>query len=157
MQPPVSILVWDQGDAQTVQRVAEAIDEYQSIVIPCSSAEAILFHIQHKMVDVVILNLQKPFQDTLHLLSEIKTKADQVEVICVSPFDDETRWLWIETIQRGAYDFLPKPLDRLELKRVLVQATEKHHPLKLRKCPPAESLKDVNAKAHKRKASSTEN
>jgi DNA-binding NtrC family response regulator len=157
MQQAVSILVWDQDDPQTVQRVAETIDEYQSVVIPCSSVEAILYTLQHKTVDVVILNLQKPFESTFHLLSEIKTKAPQVEVVFVSSFDDETRWVWIETIQRGAYEFLPKPLDLPELKRILVQATEKHHPLKLRKRPPAESVKDMTSKTRKRTASPGEN
>jgi len=137
--------------------VAETIDEYQSVVIPCSSAEAILFTLPHETVDVVILNLQKPFQSTFHLLSEIKSKAPQVEVIFVSPFDDETRWLWMEAIQRGAYEFLPKPLELPELKRILVQVTEKHHPMKLRKRPPAESAKDVTSKARKRKGSSGQN
>ena len=157
MQETISILVLDQDDLLTAKKVTESICEYQSVVIPCSSAEAILFTLQHKTVDVVILHLQKPFENAFHLLSGIKTKAPQVEVIFVSPFDDETRWVWIETIQRGAYEFLPKPLDLPELKRILVQATEKHHPVKLRKRPPAESVTDVAAKARKRKASSGEN
>jgi DNA-binding NtrC family response regulator len=157
MQQAVSILVWD-PDPLTLHRVAEAIDEYQSVVIPCSSVEAILSNLQHRAVDVVILNLRKPFQSTFHLLSEIQAKAPQVEVIFVSHFeDDETRWVWIETIQRGAYEFLPKPLDLPELTRVLVQATEKHHPMKPRKRPPSESVKDVTPKARKQTASSDQN
>lgn len=156
-QQAVSILVWDH-DPLTLHKVAEAIDEYQSVVIPCSSVEAILFTLQHKTVDVVILNLRKPFENTFHLLSEIKAKAPRVEVIFVSPFDDdETRWVWIETIQRGAYEFLPKPLDLPELTRVVVQATEKHHPMKLRKRPPAESVKGLTPKARKQTASPGQN
>ena len=73
-----------------------------------------------------------------------------MEVIFISPFDEETRWLWIEAIRRGAYEFLPKPLDLLELKCVLIQATEKHHPVKFRKLPPAESVKDLTARARKK-------
>jgi two-component system, OmpR family, phosphate regulon sensor histidine kinase PhoR len=151
----VSILIWDQDDLCTVHTAAEAIEEYQSVVIPCSSRAGILFTLEHKTVDVVILNLQKPLQDTFQLLSEIQGKAPQVEVIFVSPFDDdETRWAWTETIGRGAYEFLPKPLDPSELNRVLVQATEKHHPIQLRKRPPAESVRHLTAKARKAKASS---
>jgi DNA-binding response OmpR family regulator len=92
MPQAVSILVWDQDDPWTVHRVAKAIEEYQSVVIPCSSAAAVLFTLQHKTVDAGILNLQKPLQDTFQLLSEIQAQAPQVEVIFVSPFDDdETR------------------------------------------------------------------
>ena len=150
MPQAVSILVWDQDDSRTVHRVAEAIAQYQSVVIPCSSSAAILYALQDKTVDVLILNLQKPLQDTFQLLSEIQAQAPQVEVIFVSPFDDdETRWAWTETIRRGAYEFLPKPLDPSELSRVLVQATEKHHPIQLRKRPPAASVRNLTAKARK--------
>ena len=152
MEQSFSILVWDQDDPSTLKHVTEAIQEYQSVVLPCSSAEAVLFAIQHRAVDAVILNLQKPFEQAFRFLAQIKTKASKVEVIFVSPF--ETRWLWIEAIQRGAYEFLPKPLDLLELKRILLQATEKHHPMQLRKRPPAESVRHLIAKA---KASSGRN
>ena len=154
MEQPVSVLILDQDDALTARKVAEALEEYQSVVIPCSSPEALLFTVQHKSVDVVILSLQKPFEQTFHLLSEMKTKAPRVDVIFISKFDPETLWIWVEAIRRGAYEFLPKPLDLPELKCILVQATAKHHPLKLRKRPPAESIKGVTAKAQKRKPSS---
>jgi DNA-binding NtrC family response regulator len=150
MEQSFSILVFDQDDPSTLKNVTEAIQEYQSVVLPCSSGEAVLFAIQHRAVDAVILNLQKPFEQAFRFLAQIKTKAPKVEVIFVSPFDDETRWLWIEAIQRGAYEFLPKPLDLLELKRILIQATEKHHPVKFRKLPPAESVKDLTTRARKK-------
>jgi DNA-binding NtrC family response regulator len=157
MEQSFSILVWDQDDPSTFKNVAEAIQEYQSVVLPCSSPEAVLFVIQHRAVDAVILNFQKPFEHAFNLLSEIKTQAPQVEVIFVSPFDEETRWLWTEAIQRGAYEFLPKPLDLLELKRILVQTTEKRHPVRLRKLPPAESVRNLTSRGRKSKASSAEN
>ena len=157
MEQSFSILVFDQDDPSTLKNVTEAIQEYQSVVLPCSSGEAVLFAIQHRAVDAVILNLQKPFEQAFRFLAQIKAKASKVEVIFVSPFDEETRWLWIEAIQRGAYEFLPKPLDLLELKRVLLQATEKHHPVKFRKFPPAESVRDSSLKVRKSKASNGEN
>jgi DNA-binding NtrC family response regulator len=153
MEQTISILVWDLDDPLTVKRVSEAIEVYQSVVIPCLSAEALLLTLQRRRVDVVILNLQKPFEEAFHLLNKIKTNAPQAEVIFVSEFDDETRWIWMEAIQCGAYEFLPKPLDRSDLQRFLVQATEKHHPVKLRKRPPAQSMKGLTLTAHKGKGS----
>jgi len=144
MEQSFSILVFDQDDPSTLKNVTEAIQEYQSVV---------LFAIQHRAVDAVILHLQKPFEQAFRSLAQIKTKAPKVEVIFVSPFDDETRWLWIEAIQHGAYEFLPKPLDLLELKRILIQATEKHHPVKFRKLPPAESVKDLTTRLERGKNS----
>src|SRR6266850_7644034 len=157
MRQNISILVLDRDDPFTAKKVAEAIEEYQSVVLPCSSAEAILFTIQHKTVDAVILNLQKPFEKAFHLLSEIKAKAPHTEVIFVSKFDNEVLWVWMEVIQHGAYEFLPKPLDLPELNRLLVQAAEKHHLLMLRKRPPADSVKHLAVQARKRTASSREN
>jgi DNA-binding NtrC family response regulator len=157
MEQSLSILVFDQDDPSTLRNTMEAIQEYQSVVLPCSSAEAILFVIKHRAVDAVILNLQKPFEQSFRLLAQIKANAPKVEVIFVSPFDEETQWLWIEAIQRGAYEFLPKPLDLIELKRMLLQATEKHHPVRFRKFPPAESVKDFTPKNWKSKASSRKN
>ena len=121
MEQSFSILVFDQDDPSTFKNVTEAIQEYQSVVLPCSSREAVLFAIQHRAVDAVILSLQKPFEQAFRFLAQIKTKAPKVEVIFVSPFDEETRWLWIEAIQRGAYEFLPTPLE-LQLRPRIARA-----------------------------------
>jgi DNA-binding NtrC family response regulator len=104
---------------------------------------------------VVILGLSKPFDTCLSVLNKIKAIAPHVEVIFVSLFDDESLWLWIEVIQRGAYEFLPKPLDALELQRVLIQATQKHHPVTELKMPPAESITNHSNKVPKSRASSS--
>ncbi|PYV38097.1 MAG: hypothetical protein DMG06_26450 [Acidobacteria bacterium] len=104
--------------------------------------------IQEKTVDVIILVLEKPFEKAYELLSQIKAGVAEVEVVFVSRFDDET--LWIEAIQRGAYEYLSKPLDLSELKRILVQATEKHHSVNVVKRPPADSVNGRRAGAEAR-------
>ena len=58
MEQSFSIVVWDQDDPSTLKNVTEAIQKYQSVVLPCSSAEAVLFALQHRAVDAVILNLR---------------------------------------------------------------------------------------------------
>ena len=143
MQDILSVIVFDPDDPLTLKRVSEAIKEYHSEVIPCSSPQAILDSIQEKTVDVIILVLEKPFEKAYELLSQIKAGVAEVEVVFVSRFDDET--LWIEAIQRGAYEYLSKPLDLSELKRILVQATEKHHRVNAMKRPPAGSVKGRRA------------
>jgi hypothetical protein len=89
MPQAISILIWDQADPWTVRRVAEAIEEYQSVIIPCSSAAAILFTLQHKTVDVVILTLKNRF--SISAASEISPTPSRGDFL--SPFDDdETRY-----------------------------------------------------------------
>ena len=135
MQDVLSVIVFDQDDPFTLKKVTQAITEYRSEVVPCSSPQAILDSIQKKTVDVIVLNLEKTLEKPFDLLSQIKARVAQVEVVCVSRFDDEK--LWLEAIQCGAYDLLAKPLNLSELKRILVQATEKHHTVNVMKRPPA--------------------
>jgi DNA-binding NtrC family response regulator len=127
MQGALSILVMDKDD-RTVQIVADAVKDYPSKIVCCSSREALLeAALQAEAVDVVILDFQQPFEESFDLLSHLKAELPQTEIVFASRFDDEK--LWMEAVQRGAYDFLPKPLGLSELKRILIQATEKHHPL----------------------------
>jgi DNA-binding NtrC family response regulator len=151
MKDTISVVAFDPEDPCTVESLAEALSEYQSVLIPCTTEETMQDTIERQPVDVVVLNLQKPFEDAFGLLSQIQDKAPQAEVIFGGQFDDEMLWAWMEVIQRGAYEFLPKPFDPDELKHHVVHAAEKHHAVRRRKRPPAESVKDLNA-APKRKA-----
>jgi FixJ family two-component response regulator len=56
-------------------------------------------------------------------MSTIKERSPRTEVIFVSHLADVP--LWIESIQRGAYDLLPKPLDQRELLRIVRGALKK--------------------------------
>jgi len=126
-QEILSVLVMDE-DPLTIKRVEEAVRDYHSVVQQCSSTEAVIDIVRHDLpVDVVLLDLQKPFDKTFDLLSELRAKAPQTEIIFVSKFDDED--LWIEAIQRGAFDVSPKPLELPELRRILLLAARKHHPV----------------------------
>jgi len=129
-QEILSVLVMDE-DPLTIKRVEEAVRDYHSVVQQCSSTEAVIDIVLHDLpVDVVLLDLQKPFDTSFDLLSELRAKAPQTETIFVSKFDDED--LWIEAIQRGAFDVSPKPLELPELRRILLLAARKHHPVRAR-------------------------
>ena len=145
MRYMTSVAVFDREDLATVRSVTDALQEYQSVVIPCASEEAVQVAVMHGRLDIVVLNLCKPLEDAFRLLAEIQIKAPQTEVLFVAQFDDEMLRDWMEVIQRGAYEFLPKPLDREELRYHIVRAAEKHHPVELRKRSPAESVKYLNA------------
>jgi len=127
MRETLSVLFANLDEA-TVKAVQNAVKDYPSDITSCSSIEAVREMVQQQSIDVVLLDLQQPFENSFDLLSELKDRSPQTEIVFVSRFDDEK--LWVEAMQRGAYDFLPTPLELSELKRVLVQATERHHPLK---------------------------
>src|SRR5215831_19583052 len=113
MRETLSILVVNADDA-TVRTISSAIKDYPSSMVCCASSEALLDRVMQEDIDVVLLDFQPPFENAFDLLSELRTRSPQTEVVFVSRFDDEE--LWVEAVQRGAYDFLPKPVDRLELK-----------------------------------------
>ena len=127
MRDAISIMVVDQNPL-TVRIVTEAIEEFISVVTACSSLDLVMGEIsQNMLIDVMIISLERPFEKAFELLPQIKGSLSSGEVIFVSKFDEES--LWIEAIQRGAYDFLPTPLDPTELRRVVRQAVEKHRPV----------------------------
>jgi DNA-binding NarL/FixJ family response regulator len=129
-QEILSVLVMDE-DPLTLKTVEEAVREYYSVVQQCSSPEAVVNTVLHDLpIDVILLDLQKPFEKAFDLLSELRAKAPQTETVFVSKFDDED--LWIEAIQRGAFDMSPKPLELPELRRILLLAAGKHHPVRAR-------------------------
>jgi len=74
--------------------------------------------------DACVMELNQPVETCFDLLTAIRSSCPLTEVIIFSRLADED--LWIELIQRGVYDFLPKPLDRKELQRIVKNAVEKN-------------------------------
>jgi len=145
MKPTIAVAVLDPNDPVTARSVKDGLREYQAVVIPCESKKAMHAALMRQQMDVVVLKLSRPFDEDFRTLAEVQIKAPHAEVIFVAQFDDEMLRDWMEVIQRGAYEFLPKPLDREELRHHLLRATEKHHPVELRKRLHATSAKNLSA------------
>lgn len=140
MGRPISIAVLDPSDPAAGATIAEAVQGYESHIFPCS-CETTLLSVLQAGIDVVILGLQDNLEGTFALLSKIRMAAVKTEVILLGRFDDQALWLWMEAIHRGAYEFLPKPIDVVDLMRAIRSAAEKSHPVSFRKLPPAVSIK----------------
>ena len=132
MKESVSIIVLDREDPTTLESVKDCLAEVDCDIVGCVSEEALISTIAFSPVDVLVVNLEKPLERSFRLLSDIQTKARKTEVIFVALFDDETLWAWMEVIQRGAYELLPKPFKPEELRYYLRQAITKHHSKSLR-------------------------
>ena len=145
MKPTSAVAVLDPKDPVTARSVKDALREYQAVVIPCESKKAMQAAMMQQRMDVIVLPLSEPFDEGFRTLAEVQIKAPHAEVIFVAQFDDEMLRAGMEVIQRGAYEFLPKPLDREELKHHLLRATEKHHPVDLRKRVFVTSTKSLSA------------
>lgn len=71
---------------------------------------------------VVILDIKMPDKNGLDVLKEIKEYDEVIQVIMITAFDDMNST--ITAMQRGAYDYLEKPVDIMRLKLTIKRAIE---------------------------------
>jgi CheY-like chemotaxis protein len=120
---PRRILVVD-ADLQVRESLAETLkaDSYEMVFEESPKRlEKVLF--ENAPFGAILMELCHPVEEIFDLIPLVKARCPGTEIIFVSRLAEVD--LWIESIQRGAYDYLPKPLDRKELRRVLNNALEK--------------------------------
>lgn len=107
------ILIVD--DEEAIRLALHDILEYEnySLVEADSAAQALLI-LEKEKFDTIISDIKMPNMDGLELLSKIQEICDTPVIMITGHGDIDTA---IEAIKRGAYDFIPKPLD---LNRLLV-------------------------------------
>jgi DNA-binding NtrC family response regulator len=139
------LLVLD-ADPQVRETVSKSLSNCGCLVYFEGSPdlfENILLKVAH--FDVVLIDLFDPVERPFEMLSIIKENSPRTEVIFISNLAEVP--LWIESMQRGAYDYLPKPLNRQELRRVIRGALGKnaaHCDLALPSQSPGLRLQDSN-------------
>ncbi len=107
------LLIDDEKDA--VDSLSSWFQELGYNVYTASCGKAGLELVKRMNPDVVITDIKMPDISGLEVLTGIKEYDEMIQVIVITAFDDmETT---IEAMQKGAYDYLAKPLDikRLEL------------------------------------------
>ena len=123
-RPRLLVVDSDQRIRKTISDVLEA-DSFE-VVFEESRERLKKLLLANSAFDVVLIDFYHPVEKCFDLLSTIKEVCPKTEVIFTSWLAEED--LWIESIQRGAYDYLPKPLDRQELQRIVTNAVERNHP-----------------------------
>lgn len=91
----------------------------------CSStlnAEDALKKVQAEHFDIVITDIRMPGMDGLQLLEELKKIQPHLVVIMITGY--ATIKSAVESIQKGAYDYLPKPFTPDEVRVVIERAAE---------------------------------
>ena len=87
------------------------------------SAEEALGRIRSGAFDIVISDIRMPGMDGMELLEELKKIQPHLVVIMVTGF--ATIKSAVEAIQKGAYDYLPKPFTPDEVRVIIQRAAEK--------------------------------
>ncbi len=73
--------------------------------------------------DIVITDLKMPGTDGIGVLEEVKKHSPETEVILMTAY--ASAQTAVEAMQKGAYDYLIKPFDMIELKLKVKQILEK--------------------------------
>jgi len=123
-KPLASVLVIG-ADAQDRVTISDTLGAVAYEIVFCDSMALRDMHLfDERSFDACMIELSHPVERGFDLLAAIKKKCPLAEVVILSRLAEED--LWIESIQRGAYDFLLTPLDRKELQRIVTNAVEKN-------------------------------
>jgi DNA-binding NtrC family response regulator len=89
-----------------------------------SGAEALtILESRNTLVDVVVMDVKMPGMDGITVLKEIKDRYPLIEVIMLSGHANVS--VALEGLEKGAFDYLVKPVDMDELLYKLQDANEK--------------------------------
>src|SRR6476646_3965973 len=82
-----------------------------------------LQNLRKQPVDILITDLRMRSMSGMELLEACKTVDPTVEVILITAFG--TVEIAVEAMKKGAYDFITKPLQRLQVLKTVERALEK--------------------------------
>lgn len=112
---PRRVLVVD--DDTSIRETLAQILGAEMEVACADSAEAALGLIARSTPDIVLSDVRMPGMGGVSLLRLLRERAPGVDVVLMSAFDDMPTV--VSAMRDGALDFLPKPLDLHDLRRVL--------------------------------------
>ena len=118
---PSRILVVD--DDPTIRTsLAQALGSARVEVQVAESAEAALALLRNGVPDLVFTDVRMPGLSGLELLELLRERAAEADVIVMTAYDDMPTV--VRAMREGAADFLSKPLDLHELRRVVNRVLE---------------------------------
>ena len=110
------VLVVD-DEATIRESLADALSDEGLAVHLAADGRAALAAIAREVPDVMLADVRMPELDGLGLLRAVRARDDAIDVILMTAFDDMPTV--VAAMREGAADFLVKPLDLHELRRVL--------------------------------------
>ncbi|MBO6939106.1 MAG: sigma-54-dependent Fis family transcriptional regulator [Deltaproteobacteria bacterium] len=115
------VVVEDDIDQRTL--VSRWLEQEGHDVEPVETAEQLVEILATSVPDCVCLDLELPGMTGMEALSRLRATHPQLPVIIVTAEREVD--VVVDAMQSGAYDFLPKPLDKLKLLTIVNRALEK--------------------------------
>src|SRR5687767_581875 len=94
-------------DARLRSKLADALRSEGHVVTPLASCADAVELLAREAADIVICDIGYPATPALDFLTECRASEQDVLVIMTGPRGDDEAAL--ETMRRGAYDYIPKP------------------------------------------------
>jgi len=122
MENPTQILIVDDqiNTCKSLQAILKKSGYHSDYT---QSAEEALRRIQDAHYDIVISDIRMPGMDGMALLEELKKIQPSLVVIMITGY--ATIKSAVEAIQKGAYDYLPKPFTPDEVRVIIERAVER--------------------------------
>src|SRR5437867_2207388 len=110
MNQPRVLIVDD--DAALLQALPETLHlrMREVMVDTADSAAAALDRIAARDYDAIVTDIKMPGMDGLTLLAEIRGRRPDTPILMITGHGEDA--LAIQALRGGAYDFIPKPIDR---------------------------------------------
>ena len=128
-------------DEQAIRKALKEILEYESFeVTEAEDGPSALKLVDKETYDLIFCDVKMPRMDGVEVLSKLKEKGIETPVVIITGHGNiETA---VETLKKGAYDFIQKPLD---LNRILITVRNACNQVSLQK--ETKSLRKKIAKA----------
>lgn len=122
MEKRLNILVVG-SDANEVDRATNALDAGWARCLAARALKDAIAALENEQIDIIICDHEERDGTTLPLLGAMKKRYPDAEMILVSGFGtiDST----VEALRKGAFAYVPKPLDPAELTAVVEKAAAK--------------------------------
>jgi len=117
------VLIVD-DDVALLQALPETVRlRMDGIVVDTADSGAVaLNRLDARDYDAIVTDIKMPGMDGLELLAEIRTRRPDTPTLMITGHGEHD--LVVEALRGGAYDFIPKPIDRDYLVAVLRRAIE---------------------------------
>ena len=116
------VLVVD-DHASAREAVADVLRQAEYDVATCASATEALGRLASGPVDVVVTDLQMPGMNGLEFIREIERRRLDVQVLMITAHASVSSA--VEAMRHGAFDYIEKPFDAVQLERSVAQACDR--------------------------------